>query len=142
MKSAIEYPLTDPCPCGSGDDYAECCRPAHCKHAMADTAEKLMRSRYSAFVLKMGGYLLQTWHPANRPKRLDLSDDSTCWTGLEIIARQAGGVTDKRGKVEFKAFYRTEDGRGCLHELSRFRRENGLWFYLDGKIFTDTDTLL
>lgn len=142
MKFATEYPDTDPCPCGSGDDYAECCRRAHGKHALADTAAKLMRSRYSAFALGMADYLLQTWHSTNRPKKLDLSADRTCWTGLEIIACQAGGVSDKRGKVEFKAYFRTEDGDGCLHELSRFRRENGLWFYLDGKIFNDADAPL
>lgn len=101
---------------------------------MPDTAEKLMRSRYSAFFLKLEDYLMQTWHPRTRPATLELDDDNTDWQKLEILKRHAGTTVDTRGKVEFKAYYRVPDGAGCLHEISNFVRENGVWFYVDGKI--------
>ena len=93
-----------------------------------------MRSRYSAFVLKLNQYLLASWHPSTRPVDLDLSDDETYWLKLEVLRCQAGGSQDLRGKVEFKAYYQTPDGQTYLHELSRFKRERGLWFYVDGKV--------
>lgn len=123
-----------PCPCGSGLIYAACCRPYHRGADTPDTAEKLMRSRYSAFFLKLEDHLMQTWHSSMRPAKLDLRDDDTNWQKLEILKRHAGGSTDTRGKVEFKAYYLMPDGIGYLHEISNFIRENGVWFYVDGKI--------
>lgn len=93
-----------------------------------------MRSRYSAFALKNADYLLKTWHSSTRPRQLDLTDDHTEWRKLAIIATRQGQVGEDRGKVEFKAYYRHEQGLACLHEISRFRREQGLWFYVDGKL--------
>jgi len=103
-------------------------------HAATVTAEMLMRSRYSAFVLKLDDYLLQTWHPSTRPAQLSLNDDSTEWIKLEILKHQHGAPGDSRGKVEFKAHYRLGANCSCLHEISRFCREDGKWLYLDGKI--------
>ncbi len=93
-----------------------------------------MRSRYSAFALKLSEYLLQTWHPSTRPKQLDLTSDSTQWLKLEIVQSKNGSTGDSRGKVEFKAYYQLGNDIDYLHETSRFRHENGKWFYLDGKI--------
>lgn len=118
------------CPCGSGQPYAACCAPLHRDERQATTAEALMRSRYSAFVLKKADYLLASWHPASRPAELDLSDDETHWQRLQIIACEKGGESDSEGYVEFAAFH---EG-GQLHERSRFVREEGRWFYLDGEI--------
>lgn len=98
------------------------------------TAEMLMRSRYSAFVLILGDYLLQTWHPTTRPLQLDLDGDNTEWVKLAVSNCKLGGANDQRGKVEFKAYYRFGKREACLHEISRFCREDGKWFYLDGKI--------
>ena len=91
-----------------------------------------MRSRYSAYVLKRSGYLCQTWHPTTRPVALDLSDDDSKWLGLEV--RQHRQQDDAHATVEFVARYRIA-GRGYrLRELSRFVREDGCWYYLDGQI--------
>jgi len=91
-----------------------------------------MRSRYSAFVKGLASYLLHTWHPATRPPSLKL-DDRVEWTGLEVLAAQAGGPAERRGMVEFVAHY-TRDGRpGSLHEISRFQRQGGTWLYVRGK---------
>ena len=97
----------------------------------APDAESLMRSRYSAFVLKRADYLLATWHASTRSA--DVSpDDTTKWLGLDVRRHT---VTDAdHAEVEFVARYRTA-GRGVrIHELSRFVREAGRWYYLDGDL--------
>ncbi|WP_341769712.1 YchJ family protein [Agromyces protaetiae] len=90
-----------------------------------------MRSRYTAFAVGAADYLLATWHPTTRPAALDL-DDRLEWNGLTILATERGGPFDSDGTVEFVARYREGDERGRLHEVSRFRREGGRWYYLDG----------
>ncbi|MGE5471717.1 MAG: YchJ family protein [Bacteroidota bacterium] len=120
------------CPCGSGQAYAACCGRWH-GGAAAPSAGALMRSRYCAFVLGLEPYLLATWHVSTRPPALDLAADAaTRWLGLEVrrcLLQDADHAT-----VEFVARYRIA-GRGHrLHEISRFVREDGRWFYLDGDI--------
>ena len=91
-----------------------------------------MRSRYSAYVLKLEDYLLATWHPASRPSELDLTADGTKWLGLEV--RRYEMRDDSHATVEFVARYRIA-GRGHrLHEVSRFVREDGRWYYRDGDL--------
>lgn len=92
-----------------------------------------MRSRYSAYVLRLDDYLQASWHPSTRPLNLDLAeDDGTKWLGLEIKRHQL--QDENHATVEFVARYRI-DGRGHrLHEISRFVREDGRWFYVDGDI--------
>ncbi len=118
------------CPCDSGLDYAACCDGFHRGVELPATAEKLMRSRYSAYVLKHSSYLHDTWHLSTRPAALDISTDETLWLGLTILGCEQGGEHDSEGRVEFVAHYRG----GQLHEKSRFIREGGRWFYLDGAI--------
>ncbi|AFM16852.1 hypothetical protein Mycch_2069 [Mycolicibacterium chubuense NBB4] len=117
----------DPCPCGSDDRYRQCCRPLHAGERQAATAEQLMRSRYSAFVLGDAEYLWRTWHPRTRPERVTV-DPAIVWTGLEVI--------DHNGdEVEFRAHYRTVQRTGTLHERSRFAVRARRWFYVDGELF-------
>jgi SEC-C motif domain protein len=119
------------CPCGSGLPYPECCGRLHDGTAAAATAEQLMRSRYSAFALGDAGYLLRTWHPSTRPGSLRL-DPEVRWTRLEILRTTGGRLLDTDGTVEFRA-HRLSGGRpGAQHENSRFVREDGRWYYLDG----------
>lgn len=92
-----------------------------------------MRSRFSAFALGLAPYLLATWHPSTRPATVDLDDDVT-WRRLQIVDTVAGGPDDTDGIVEFRASYRGPDGTGLLHERSRFVREAGRWFYVDGDV--------
>ncbi|MCW3494706.1 YchJ family protein [Microbacterium sp. SSM24] len=119
-----------PCPCGSGERFGGCCAPL-LRGTPAPTAERLMRSRYTAFVVGDARYLRETWHPGTRPDVLDL-DPAQRWTALEVIDAEAGGVDDTRGVVEFRARWRHGRERGELHERSRFRRQSGRWWYLDG----------
>ena len=92
-----------------------------------------MRSRYTAFAVGDVDYLRTTWHPDTRPHDLDL-DDETQWIALQIVATERGGPFDREGSVEFRASYRSADERGVLHERSRFIRDGGRWFYVDGDV--------
>jgi SEC-C motif-containing protein len=118
------------CPCLSGLIYDDCCGRLHTGPAVAQTAEQLMRSRFSAFAVSDADYLLATWHASTRPSSLELDDRR--WYRLDIRATRAGGPFETDGVVEFEAFYRTSAGAGSQHETSRFVREGGRWFYVDG----------
>lgn len=90
-----------------------------------------MRSRYSAYVLKLEAYLLSTWHPSTRPAALDLAADHTKWLGLGVKRHTAESAD--RATVEFVARYKVGGRAYRLHEVSRFVREEGRWFYVDGE---------
>lgn len=126
-------PTPTRCPCLSGLTYDECCGPLHRGERAAPTAEALMRSRYSAFAVGDPAYLRATWHPSTRPAAIDL-DDATVWRRLDVLATSGGGPFDTRGTVEFRASYSDPSGRGSLHEVSRFVREDGAWTYVDGSV--------
>ena len=119
--------------CLSGELYVQCCGRFHSGAAEAATAEQLMRSRYSAFVRLDADYLLRTWHPDTAPATLEL-DPGMGWRRLDILATSGGGPFDSAGTVEFKAHYRYDGARGVLHEVSRFVREDGRWYYVDGDV--------
>jgi SEC-C motif-containing protein len=116
------------CPCGSGRAYDACCGPVVRNERMADTAEELMRSRYTAYVLGDVDHVFRSWHPATRPDGLD-ELPPTQWLGLEVLAVEDGGPADDHGIVEFRARY----AGGALRERSRFTRRAGRWVYLDGE---------
>ena len=123
------------CPCGSGLPLAECCGRLHDGTATAGTAEQLMRSRYSAFVVGDAGYLLATWHPTTRPRTIELDRDVR-WTGLDVLATTGGSLLSAEGTVEFRAHYVRDGAPGSQHENSRFVRQDGNWRYLDGVALT------
>jgi len=92
-----------------------------------------MRSRYSAFVLADGDYLLRSWHSTTRPAAADLDFDPKCrWLGLTI--KQQRPLSDDQAEVEFVARYQINGRAYRLHETSRFQREGGEWRYVDGVI--------
>ncbi|MFJ4164088.1 YchJ family protein [Microbacterium sp. NPDC089698] len=123
---------TQRCPCGSGDVFGACCGPILAGRP-APTAERLMRSRYTAFAIGDTAYLRRSWHPSTRPASIELDPDVR-WLRLDILAKSAGGPFDAEGVVEFEAIHRDASGRGVLHERSRFLREDGNWFYVDGEV--------
>ena len=124
-------PATAPCPCGTGRAYVACCGPLHDGEA-ADTAEQLMRSRYSAYALGRTDYVVRTWHPRTRPAAVDASEPR--WLGLEVVRSDAGGPGDDIGVVEFRARFASAGGEQMLHETSRFERRRGRWVYVDGDV--------
>jgi SEC-C motif-containing protein len=97
----------------------------------AETAEHLMRSRYTAFVLGRGDHLWRTWHPRTRPARVDVGDVE--WTGLTVLDVVAGGVDDQTGIVEFEARFIGAEGPSVMRERSVFERRGGRWTYLEGR---------
>ncbi|MBZ0091477.1 MAG: SEC-C domain-containing protein [Sulfuricellaceae bacterium] len=126
------------CPCGSGTSFAACCGDYLERGVAAPTAEALMRSRYSAYVLKNEAYLLATWHASSRPGELNLAADTLAWQGLDVRRTEAGQPDDSEGVVEFSARYLCEGKEGKLSEASRFVQEGSLWFYLNGELGAET----
>lgn len=120
---------TPSCPCGSGRPLAMCCSRFINAGELPATAQELMRSRYSAYVLGARDYLLATWHPSTRPEALQL-DPHTQWLGLEVKAHAQQDAT--HASVEFVARYRIAGKGHRLHETSHFVREEGRWLYVDG----------
>jgi SEC-C motif domain protein len=120
------------CDCGSSSPYADCCGRYHAGplHLQAPSAEALMRSRYSAYVRNLTGYLLDTWHSRTRPGVLDPNPPGIRWLGLEVRGHWVQD-TD-HASVEFLARSKLGGRAQRLHETSRFVREEGRWYYLDG----------
>jgi len=125
------------CPCKSRLSYARCCLSFHYGRARAETAEELMRSRYTAYFFRRVDYLVETTHPDTKERNLKKQLEETIydvnWSGLEIVGTAKGQKEDKIGKVEFIATYFVGDEPHELHELSRFKKFKGMWKYLDGK---------
>lgn len=131
-----------PCPCGRTSrkrslSFIECCGRYinDFERTPAPDAESLMRSRYTAFTLQRGDYLLATWHPDSRPSTIDF-EEGIKWLGL-TVRKVTPPIDADNGPawVEFVARSRV-DGKGQrLHERSRFLRRSGRWYYLDGEIF-------
>lgn len=128
-------PMPAACPCGRQDvrgrplALAACCGRYLDAGQTVPDAQSLMRSRYSAHVLGRADWLLRSWHASSRPAEL-ATDPKARWLGLQVRAHRA--VDDTHAEVEFVARWRS-DGRGMRqHERSRFVREAGQWWYLDG----------
>ena len=122
------------CPCGNAVPYTACCARYHAgpPHLLAPTAEALMRSRYSAFVLNLPDYLLATWHASTRPAVLEPHAPGLKWLGL--VVRRYEPLDDNHATVEFIARSKLGGRAQRLHEMSRFVREEGRWFYIDGDL--------
>jgi len=125
----------DRCPCGSGEGFGACCQPYLVGDGVAPTAEALMRSRYTAYYQGNIDYLIITHHPTQRyggqRAAITQSVAITTWLGLRVLATEAGQATDRRGVVEFVAYY-ADPRPGQIHERSRFVRQKERWFYVDG----------
>lgn len=122
------------CPCGTGRSLADCCG-RWLDGEPAPTAEMLMRSRYSAYVLCLDAYLLATWHATTRPATLDLAMQSPKphWLGLSVKRHE--NPTPDTAVVEFVARMRVGGGSAQrMHEVSRFVRDDGRWYYVDGDV--------
>ncbi|MDO6681813.1 MULTISPECIES: YchJ family protein [unclassified Oceanobacter] len=123
-----------PCPCGrmlaasSVVNYGDCCQPLHLGQPAA-SAEALMRSRYSAFVLELEDYLQASWHPDTRPDG-PVCEASMRWYGLDIESADELGDP---ATVCFTATFRAYGRWQTLHECSRFVKQGEHWRYYDGE---------
>jgi SEC-C motif domain protein len=130
------------CPCGTGLKYAECCQPFHKKESNAPTAEKLMRSRYSAYAVGDIDHIERTNDPAGR-ESFDRESSTTWsktskWLGLEIVSTKEGQATDQSGEVEFNARYEREGKEHVHYEVGLFTRIDSVWYYKDAKNLNGT----
>jgi SEC-C motif-containing protein len=107
--------------------------PFHRGAAMPPSAEALMRSRYSAYVLGEAAYLRTSWHPDTLPRDFTLQDQARVqWLGLQV--KQHEILDAQHARVEFVARYKINGKAQRLHEVSRFVREQGRWYYVDGTV--------
>jgi len=131
---------TQECYCKSGKPFAECCEPYIKGTDRAPTAEALMRSRYTAYVLADIPYLTRTLHPKER----DDFDTAAAakwardadWQGLEVVSTEEGTADDDKGEVEFKVSYKRHGSPCVHHELAEFRKLEDTWYFFDGKMIT------
>ena len=123
------------CPCGSGLEYAACCEPLIVGDKSAQTPEALLRSRYSAYAKKIVDYIVDTTHPDQQEpdnrKTVEKWARNTEWHKLEIVNCEAGGDGDEEGEVEFKAEYTEKGKRRKHHELAKFKKKDGRWYFFD-----------
>lgn len=124
------------CPCGSGADYAACCEPVITGKKAAETAEQLMRARYSAHAKVAVDFLFESTHPDHRQgydhKGTRAWAENSEWHGLEILETVKGGPRDEEGEVVFVARYRDKNGVRSHHERGQFKRRDGRWFFTEG----------
>ncbi len=123
------------CSCESGKTFKKCCEPFITGVKQPETAEQLMRARYTAYTQVEMDFIEKTHYPKTRDQT-DMEAnrkwaESTEWRGLEILETKQGGVDDKVGTVAFKAKFETDDGLQDHHELSEFRKHNGMWYFVD-----------
>ncbi|MFC5194117.1 YchJ family protein [Bizionia hallyeonensis] len=122
------------CYCGNNKTYNDCCEVFHLNQGKTETAEQLMRSRYSAFVIANGDYLMQTHHSSSRPtsekEAIIQWAQSVDWIKLEIINTTKGLKNDNEGTVTFNAYFYENGNVEIIHENSAFIKENKTWYYL------------
>ena len=127
--------MSNRCPCGSALEYSLCCQPYLSGEKIAPDPGHLMRSRYTAFVVKRADYLVQTWHPSCQAsgfrQEIEAGFAGTEWLGLTVF-EQAEGSHSGEGFVSFVARFSEKGKTGAIIERSRFLKENGQWYYIDG----------
>jgi SEC-C motif-containing protein len=133
-RMSASDPADAPCPCGRPLRYAACCGRWHegALRGLAPTAEDLMRSRYTAYVQDRLDYLHETWHPSTRPASLEPNPPGLRWLGLEVQRHAA--IDADHALVAFVARSKLGGRAHRMHECSRFVREDGRWFYVDGDL--------
>lgn len=119
---------TAPCPCQSENTFGECCGPVLADPRVAETAERLMRSRYTANFIGDDEHLYRTWHPRTRPKEIKAHNNA--WRGLKILNVVDGQPGDNTGEVEFQATYSDYRVR-VHHERSLFQWRASRWLYVE-----------
>ena len=124
------------CPCGSTSSYSDCCEPIISGSRPAETAEQLMRARYSAYTKVEMDFVFNSTHPDGRTG-YDHDGTKTWaanseWLGLEIIGSKKGGKDDTTGEVEFIARFKESGTSREHHENALFKKTDGIWYFSDG----------
>jgi len=127
------------CPCGSGQSLDQCCQPVISGQSRADTAEMLIRARYTAHTIGDMDYILATHHPSTRA---DIDEAATrrwasesTWLGLEILKVDGDGEDGTTARIEFMARYRdSARRRHTHHERGVFEKYHGQWYFRDAEV--------
>ena len=131
--------MSNNCPCGSSRSFDTCCEPIISGKKEAATAQELMRSRYTAFTLANGNYLMRSHHASTRPNREQKSIEkwakSVQWVRLTVLNTDAGEINDAIGYVEFKAVFIENGSLQHIHEKSLFQRQDQKWVYVSGVMY-------
>ncbi len=127
----------DNCYCGAATPFSECCEPLIKGDAEAQTAEALMRSRYSAFVKAEVNYILNTVHPDKKTEDDEKSirswAEKSDWIKFELIESTNGGPDDDEGQVEFIAHFRAKEKRQQHHEIAIFKKLENKWYFFEAE---------
>ncbi len=125
------------CPCSSGKMYQDCCEPLLTGTRKAETAEELLRARYSAHVKLEMDFVKDTTHPDQvsryEPATAKSWAEKSEWDRLEVVDIEGGGPDDETANIEFVAHFRQKDKLKTHHELANFKRHEGEWFFYDGQ---------
>lgn len=132
--------LDQVCYCCSGKMFEVCCKPFIDGVRLPETAEQLMRSRYTAYATSAVEYIIQTTHISTRnaynAKAIREWAETSQWIKLEVLKTVKGTAADLNGKVEFKAYFKDLSNVENIHyEYSHFMKEKGIWFFVEGKVF-------
>ena len=127
------------CPCGSGQTLNECCQPIINGDSRAQSAESLIRARYTAHTIGEMDFILATHHPSTRA---DIDESATrrwasesTWLGLQIIKVDGGEAEDTSARIEFMARYRdSARRRHTHHERGVFEKYHGQWYFRDAEV--------
>ena len=128
--------MSRPCPCGAKATFDKHCQPVIAGRVQPDTAERLMRARFTAYSIGDVKYLIKTT-AEEQQKKLDEDElEEYCQSirciSLKILATEAGGPADETGVVRFHASLMVNGKRTLHSEISRFHREGGAWVYAEG----------
>jgi len=125
------------CPCSSGKMYPDCCEPLLTGSRKAETAEELLRARYSAHVKLEMDFVKDTTHPDQisryEPATAKSWAEKSEWDRLEVVDIKDGGPDDETANIEFVAHFRQKDKLKTHHEMAHFKRHEGEWFFYDGQ---------
>jgi len=134
--------MFEKCHCGSGLMYKDCCKPYIKGKKHAPTAEALMRSRYTAYVVHAIDYIIETCHEETKPqlnkKGIQKWSEESNWLGLNIIKVDGGDGESLKGTVEFQVFYEQNRFNKIHHEIATFEKKEERWLYVDGKVIPTT----
>jgi len=131
----------DLCPCKSGKAFGECCAPIIVGETKAETAEQLMRARYTSYVTGDVDFLRLS---ATAEVQAEFDEQASKawskaaqWHGLEILRTEKGGKDDTEGLVEFRALYTANNEFCNHHEVSTFVKEPDGWKFVDGEMLPE-----